>query len=243
MLRIDDLVRVYHLGGQEIRALDGISLEVREGEYLRVVGASGSGKSTLLNLLAGLDRPTSGRVGTPLGDLGAMSRRELATWRSQHVGMVFQTFNLIGHRTALQNVELGMLFAGVPRRERLARAAATLERLGLADRLHHRPADLSGGEQQRVALARALAKRPRLLLADEPTGNLDQENAEQIASSLAQRNREGITVILVTHDPALATESIHRTVRLSYGRIVDEAAQREVSPVGPSDAGHGGSLG
>jgi putative ABC transport system ATP-binding protein len=236
MLRIENLSRIYRLGGQEIRAVDGVSMEVREGEYLRVVGASGSGKSTLLNLLAGLDHPTAGRVDTPLGDLGAMSRSELARWRSEQIGMVFQTFNLIAHRTALQNVELGMLFAGVPRRERISRATVMLEQLGLADRLNHRPADLSGGEQQRVALARALVKRPRLLLADEPTGNLDHENADQIAESLAARNREGITVILVTHDAELASADVHRTIRLSYGRIAEETVHRE-PPVGDDRGG------
>jgi putative ABC transport system ATP-binding protein len=236
MLRIEKLARVYRLGGQEIHALDEVSMEVREGEYLRVVGTSGSGKSTLLNLLAGLDHPTAGRIDTPLGDLGGMSRSELARWRSHYVGMVFQTFNLISHRTALQNVELGMLFAGVPRRERLSRAVAMLDQLGLGGRLHHRPADLSGGEQQRVALARALVKRPQLLLADEPTGNLDQENADQIASSLAERNRDGITVILVTHDANLAFGDVHRTVRLHYGRIAKDVVHRAL----PQANDHGG---
>jgi putative ABC transport system ATP-binding protein len=225
MLHAERLRRIYQLGGQEIRAVDGVDLSIREGEYLRIVGASGSGKSTLLNLIAGLDRPTEGRIDTPVGDLSSLPGRELAGWRSNHVGMVFQTFNLISHRTAVQNVELGMLFGGIPRKERHRRAAATLEQLGLGGRLHHRPRDLSGGEQQRVALARALVKRPKLLLADEPTGNLDQDNAVQIAESLAALSREGMTIVLVTHDPSLAVDDVHRTVRMSYGKIVEETGR------------------
>jgi putative ABC transport system ATP-binding protein len=228
LIRTHQLRRIYRLGGQEVRALDGVDLEVREGEYLRIWGASGSGKSTLLNLVAGLDRPTSGRVETPLGDLASLSPRGLADWRSRHVGMVFQSFNLIPHRTALQNVEIALLFAGVARPERLRRAAAQLEELGLGDRFHHRPADLSGGEQQRVALARALVKSPKLLLADEPTGNLDAENAERTAQTLAALNRGGMTVILVTHDPALAAGQVHRTIRMHYGRI----EERQPVPAG-----------
>ncbi len=227
MIRTCQLRRVYHLGGEEVRALDGVDIELREGEYLRVIGASGSGKSTLLNLLAGLDRATSGRIETPMGDLASLSPRELAAWRSRHVGMVFQSFQLIHHRTALQNVELALLFAGTPRRERTARAVLQLEQLGLGSRLHHRPSDLSGGEQQRVALARALVKGPRLLLADEPTGNLDQENAAQISRTLAELNRSGMTVVLVTHDPLLAGGDSHRTIRMNYGKIVE-------SPGGPA---------
>ena len=222
MLRTLGLRRVYRLGGSEIHALDGVDLVVRDGEYVRVIGSSGSGKSTLLNLLAGLDRPTEGRIETPAGELGRLSRRELAAWRSEQIGMVFQTFNLIPHRTALQNVELGMLFAGLPRAERIRRATETLGQVGLAERLHHRPADLSGGEQQRVALARAIAKGPRLLLADEPTGNLDRENALATAGFLREMNGRGITIVLVTHDAGLADADVHRTIRMDYGRIVEE---------------------
>ena len=224
MLRVEGLTRVYHLGGQEIRALDGVDLEVRDGEYLRLVGASGSGKSTLLNLLAGLDTPTAGRVETPDGLLSEMPSRRLAAYRARVVGMVFQTFNLIPHLTALQNVELGMLFLDIPRAERRRRAGGMLEKLGLADRVRHRPQDLSGGEQQRVALARALAKDPRLLLADEPTGNLDQATSGDIARLLATLNAEGLTVILVTHNLTLAAAEAHRTLELSFGRIVCETA-------------------
>ncbi len=224
LIRTIDLHRIYRLGHEEVRALDGVGIEVREGEYLRVVGASGSGKSTLLNLLAGLDRATSGRIETPVGELSSLPPRDLALWRSRHVGMVFQSFNLIPHRTALQNVEIALLFGGASREGRRHRAISQLERLGLGDRLHHTPADLSGGEQQRVALARALVKEPRLLLADEPTGNLDQENSLLIARTFSELNRAGMTVVLVTHDPALAEGAAHRTIRMNFGRVVGETA-------------------
>jgi putative ABC transport system ATP-binding protein len=229
MLTAKGLQRIYQLGGEEIRALDGVDLRVRAGEYLRIVGASGSGKSTLLNLLAGLDRPTAGRIETAEGSLTELPPASLAAYRARWIGMVFQSFNLIPHQSALQNVALGMLFTGIGARERLQRAAAALTELGLADRLHHRPADLSGGEQQRVALARALAKRPRLLLADEPTGNLDQENAERLAAQLAKLSAAGLTIILVTHDAHLAGEAVHRTVEMSFGRIVRETIHRELA--------------
>ncbi len=222
MLRATDLTKVYRLGGQEIRALDGVNLEVRQAEYLRIVGASGSGKSTLLNLLAGLDRPTSGSIATPEGALSDLSPRGIAAYRARMVGMVFQSFNLIPHRSALDNVELGMLFLGIAPGERRRRAVRILERLELGGRLHHRPRDLSGGEQQRVALARALVKEPRLLLADEPTGNLDQSTSAGIARLLAEQNAAGLTVILVTHNPVLAAADAHRTLRMDYGRIVAE---------------------
>ncbi len=237
MISVENLERVYHLGGQEIRALDGVSLGIGEREYVRIIGASGSGKSTLLNLLAGLDRPTAGTITTPAGSLTQLSRRELAAWRSSHVGMVFQTFNLISHRTALQNVELAMLFSGVARRERVTRAETVLRDLGLAERMNHRPGDLSGGEQQRVALARALVKQPKLLLADEPTGNLDQENATQIAELLTRLNRGGIAIVLVTHDPSIAEDDADRTIRISYGKIAEEWEHRSIDVKPPEERG------
>jgi len=227
MLHAENLTRLFHVGGQEIRALDGVDLRIDTGEYLRILGASGSGKSTLLNLLAGLDRPTTGRIVTPAGDLAAMSRRELARWRAQSVGMVFQTFNLIPHRTALQNVELALLFAGVGRAERETRARDWLVRVGLGARLAHRPADLSGGEQQRVALARALVKQPHLLLADEPTGNLDRDNATAIAGFLSAASRAGVTIVLVTHDATLASGDAHRTIRMTYGTAAEEPREAQ----------------
>jgi putative ABC transport system ATP-binding protein len=230
MLSASGLRRIYHLAGQEIRALDGVDLTVREGDYVRIIGASGSGKSTLLNLLAGLDRPTAGRIETPDGVLSQMSSRALAAYRARRVGMVFQSFNLIPHRTALQNVELGMLFLNFTPADRCDCARSMLAQLGLGERLHHRPGDLSGGEQPRVALARALAKRPALLLADEPTGNLDRETTADLARLLAELNRGGLTILLVTHDPALAASDAHRTLRMSYGRIVAEEGRPAGGP-------------
>ncbi len=220
MLRIDGLTKCYRTGQQEIRALDDVSLRVRAGEFLRIVGSSGSGKSTLLNLIAGLDTPTDGRIETPDGVLSEMTPKQLAAYRSRRVGMVFQSFNLIPHRTALQNVELALLFHGLPRAERLEKASSVLARLGLADRADHRPADMSGGEQQRVALARALVKEPSLLLADEPTGNLDRDTSASIARLLGELNQRGLTVLLVTHDLSLSAREAHRTLRMDYGRIV-----------------------
>jgi len=218
-IRVQGLKRVYMRGHQEVHALDGIDLDIGKGEFLSVVGSSGSGKSTLLNLLAGLDTPTSGSIEIEGRRLSAMSRRELARYRALRVGMVFQTFNLIGHRTALQNVELGLYFTDLPRSQRRPRSTAILQRLGLGDRLEHRPADLSGGEQQRVALARALVTEPDLLFADEPTGNLDQENTNEIAALLRNLHSEGLTVVLVTHDMELAGSLTQRIVRLHYGRV------------------------
>jgi putative ABC transport system ATP-binding protein len=219
-LRTLDLCRYYRRGPQIVRALDGASISISRGEFLGIVGSSGSGKTTLLNLLAGLDTPTSCTVefdGTPLPTL---SRRQLASYRARKVGMVFQSFNLIAHYTALQNVETALYFNNTPPKERRRLASAILEQLGLADRLTHRPADLSGGEQQRVAVARAIVKRPDLLFADEPTGNLDFENAQQIVTLLTGLNRDGLTVVMVTHNLELAQKHTHRTIRMQYGRIL-----------------------
>jgi putative ABC transport system ATP-binding protein len=170
--------------------------------------------------MAGLDTPTSGSVQLDSVPFTNLSRRQLAAYRAQKVGMVFQSFNLISHYTALQNVETALYFNGTPPKERRKRATAILEQLGLADRMTHRPADLSGGEQQRVAVARAIVKKPEILFADEPTGNLDYENAQQIISLLTSLNRDGLTLVLVTHNLEMAQQYSHRTIRLQYGRIV-----------------------
>jgi putative ABC transport system ATP-binding protein len=223
-IRTLDLCRYYRRGEHEVRALDKVSLSIAKGELVAVVGASGSGKSTLLALLAGLDTPTSGHIEVGGRQLAGMSRNELAAYRAGRVGMIFQSFNLIPHRTALQNVELALYFDGTSRTERTGKARATLERLNLGDRLDHRPADLSGGEQQRVAIARALVKNPDILFADEPTGNLDYEHTRQIAGILTELNAQGITVIMVTHDRELANRCTQRLVRLVYGRLAEEVA-------------------
>jgi putative ABC transport system ATP-binding protein len=221
------LSRLYRRGPQEVRAVDGVDLRVDEGEFLAIIGASGSGKSTLLNLIAGLDTPTSGSIAFKGTRLDSLSRRELAAYRARRIGMMFQSFNLVHHRSAVENVELALYFNGCPVRERRPRAVAMLERLGLADRMTHRPADLSGGEQQRVALARALVKSPELLLADEPTGNLDHENADQIMSLLSDLNGRGLTILMVTHDIEIANRTARRIVRMHYGRVAPEPGPPE----------------
>jgi len=223
-IQTTDLRRYYQRGRSEVRALDGVSLELARGQFLALVGASGSGKSTLLNLIAGLDTPTSGQIEIEGVRLGSLGRRGLAQYRAKRVGMIFQSFNLIPHHTALRNVEMAMYFDNTPRRDRRARATEILTQIGLADRLDHRPADLSGGEQQRVAIARALVKKPDLLLADEPTGNLDRDNAALIAEMISDLNRRGLTVIVATHDLAMAQTHAHRIVRMEYGRIVEETS-------------------
>lgn len=221
------LCRYYERGRHTVRAVDEVDLEIQKGEFLAVVGASGSGKSTLLNLLAGLDTPTSGHIEIDGRRLDGLSSRQLSRYRAEKVGMVFQSFNLIPHNTALKNVELALYFDDTPRRERRSRAEAILERLGLSDRSDHRPADLSGGEQQRVAIARALVKRPEILFADEPTGNLDQVNSTQISQLLAELNRDALTVVMVTHDVDMADAVAGRTIRMHYGRL---APRGDTSP-------------
>jgi putative ABC transport system ATP-binding protein len=217
-----NLCRFYKRGPHEVRAVDDVTLDFDEGEFLGIVGASGSGKSTLLNLLAGLDTPTSGSIEVDGMILGSMSRRELSLYRANYVGMIFQSFNLIAHHTALRNVEMALYFDNTPKRERRHRAAEMLDRLGLGDRMSHRPADLSGGEQQRVAIARALVKKPRILFADEPTGNLDQQNTTQICKLLTDLSRDGLTIVMVTHDLIMAAQYARRTVKMHYGTLMED---------------------
>ncbi|MCX6639340.1 MAG: ABC transporter ATP-binding protein [bacterium] len=217
------LKRYFHLGGSEVRALDGVDLRVARGEFVSIVGASGSGKSTLLNLLAGLDHPTSGSIQTTDGQLTTMSPGQLARYRAFEIGLIFQSFNLIAHQTALINVEMALLFLGVAKKERQRRSIEVLTRLGLGDRLHHRPDDLSGGEQQRVAVARALVKNPKLMLADEPTGNLDKDNSRAIIQVLAEWNQQGGTVILVTHNLDLARQHSQRLLQMDFGKMVSDS--------------------
>ena len=218
LLETQNLTRHYQMGETVVRALDGISISVSEGEFLALLGTSGSGKSTLLNLIAGLDRPTSGTLKIDGTDIGGMSPEELSEHRRQNVGIIFQSFNLITTMTALENVTLSMMFAGVRQADRDQRASQLLESMGLAGRQRHRPNQLSGGEQQRVAISRALANRPRLLLADEPTGNLDSRTSHEIMEVLKRLNeKEGKAIILVTHDATLATQYAHRTITLRDG--------------------------
>ena len=218
-IRVAGLVKSF--GTATVHALRGVSCAVGRGERVALLGKSGSGKSTLLNLIGGLDRPTDGSVEVEGRDLGRMSGRELARFRRAAVGMIFQSFNLIPSRSALENVELPMVFAGRPPRERRAEARRALEAFGLGERLHHRPTELSGGEMQRVAIARALVNRPAVLLADEPTGNLDSATANDIMAQVTGHVRaRGTTLVLVTHDEELARACTDRVLRLKDGQLV-----------------------
>jgi putative ABC transport system ATP-binding protein len=229
-IRTEDVSRHYKMGEALIRAVDGISLQVAAGEFLALLGASGSGKSTLLNLMAGLDRPTTGSIFALGNDLAKMSSESLAMHRNQTVGMVFQSFQLLPRMTLEENVELPLRLAETPRAERPARVREALERVGLSGRTRHRPTELSGGEQQRAAIARALVNRPRILLADEPTGNLDSKTGEEIMKLIAEIHSPpsgaGRTIVMVTHERALAERYADRIVTLSDGAISREEGLR-----------------
>jgi putative ABC transport system ATP-binding protein len=229
-IRSENLCRHYHMGDTLIRAVEGVSLEVRAGEFVALLGSSGSGKSSLLNLIAGLDRPTSGSVVVQNRDLAKLSREELAKYRLHVVGMVFQSFNLISSMTLAENVELPLRFAEVDRGQRDNLAREALERVGLRARMNHRPSELSGGEQQRAALARALINRPQLLLADEPTGNLDSHTGTEIMDMVRQFNHElGMTVVMVTHERALAERYAQRMIFLADGKLIDDRPNMSAS--------------
>ena len=220
-IRTMDLTKSYGSTNSPVYALRGVSLEVMRGERVSLLGKSGSGKSTLLNLLGGLDHATSGGLRVAGHDLDQLTRRELARYRSATVGMIFQSFNLILSRTSLENVELPMIFAGRSPRERRDSAREALESVGLGERLDHRPTEMSGGENQRVAVARALANRPEIVLADEPTGNLDSDTARQVMGLILDHvHRNGATLVLVTHDEELAGTCTDRVVRLKDGRLL-----------------------
>ena len=228
MYELTDVHKTFERGGQSVRALDGADLDIGEGEFLAVQGPTGQGKSTLLLLLGGLDRPTSGKVLFEGRDLGELPESDLALLRAQAFGFVFQTFNLIPTLTALENVETALVPLGTPAEERRARSLAMLEELGLADRAGHLPSELSGGQQQRVAIARALVKTPRVLLADEPTGNLDEQTRDEITGLLEQLWQErGITLVVVTHDTAVARRAGRRAV-IKNGRVQDAAGTQKV---------------
>ncbi len=219
MIELSSLCRTYRMGSEDVHALADVTLNIKEGEHIAVVGPSGSGKSTVLNILGCLDRPTSGSYrfsGREVADLGEV---ELSGLRQRWIGFVFQFFHLLPRLDAVGNVEVPMLFAGVEREERRRRARRVLEAVGLEHRLRHKPEQLSGGERQRVAIARSVVMGPRLLLADEPTGNLDRRSAEEIMDLIERMNAEGLTLIVVTHDPAIAQRA-GRIIRLEDGRVV-----------------------
>jgi putative ABC transport system ATP-binding protein len=222
-VQAEAVTRHYQMGSSTIRAVDGVDLTIRPGELLALLGSSGSGKSTLLNLIAGLDRPTSGAIVVQGSDLAKMTSEQLARYRRHTVGMVFQSFNLIPSMTLAENVELPMRFAEVDRGERMTRVTQSLDRVGLLPRGQHRPTELSGGEQQRGSIARALVNRPSLLLADEPTGNLDSRTGTEIMEVLRELNRGGMTVIMVTHERAIADKYATRLVHLADGKVIDDA--------------------
>jgi len=237
-IRTENLCRHYRMGEALIRAVDGISLQIVSGEFVALLGASGSGKSSLLNLIAGLDRATSGTVVVQENDLAKLSREELAKYRLHTVGMVFQSFNLIPRMTLLENVELPLRFAEVDRskRERLARQA--LDRVGLGARLQHRPTELSGGEQQRASLARALMNQPHFLLADEPTGNLDSKTGSEIMNLIREFNQAlGMTIIMVTHERALAERYAGRMIFLADGKLLGDQSNVVSATTGQTRGG------
>ncbi len=222
ILETRNVTRKYQMGSETVHALAGVSVGIERGAFAAILGTSGSGKSTLLNLFGGLDRPTAGEILFDGASLAPLSSWEMSRYRLRRVGMIFQNFNLIPTLTALQNVTLALAFGGLKQRERGERAAELLDRVGLAQRAQHRPSELSGGEQQRVAIARALANEPQVLLADEPTGNLDSARAAELMTLLDEmRVRDGKTVVLVTHDHELASKFAGQIIRLKDGMVVD----------------------
>src|SRR5580658_1969439 len=235
-IRVEQLCRHYRMGDTLIRAVDGVTLNVRTGEFVTLLGSSGSGKSSVLNLIAGLDRPTSGSVVVNERDLAQLSREDLARYRLHTVGMVFQSFNLIASMTLAENVELPMRFAEVNRGKRNDLAREALERVGLQARMNHRPSELSGGEQQRAALARALINRPQLLLADEPTGNLDSHTGTEIMDMVSDFNQQlGMTVVMVTHERALAERYAQRLIFLADGKLIGDESNAAVAGQGATE--------
>ena len=221
MIRSEHLNKVYRMGKIEVPALRDVSLEIEEGEFLAIVGSSGSGKSTLLNMLGCLDKPTSGAVFIDGVNTASLNENELAEIRREKIGFIFQQFNLIHSLNALENVSLPMFFAGVSSDERLKRAAELLAKVGLRERMHHKPSELSGGQQQRVAIARALSNNPLIIIGDEPTGNVDSETGNAIMGILEGLNSEGRTVIVVTHDTEIAAHA-PRVKRMKDGRLLEE---------------------
>ena len=223
---IQDIVKTYQMGDSIVRALAGVNLTVEEGEFTAIMGPSGSGKSTLMNILGCLDRPTSGSYKLDGAEVATLGDDELAVTRNKKIGFVFQNFNLLSRMSALNNVALPMVYAGIPNKERQVRARKGLEMVGLGSRVHHKPNELSGGQRQRVAIARALVNEPSIILADEPTGNLDSKSGDEIMEIFCELNQQGKTVILVTHEPEIAAYT-RRTVTFRDGLIVSDERREE----------------
>ncbi|HLK89604.1 MAG TPA: ABC transporter ATP-binding protein [Polyangia bacterium] len=235
LVEIADVTKTYRMGDIDVHALRGVTIRIAEGEFAAIMGASGSGKSTLMNILGCLDRPTTGDYWLDGAEVSRLAADALAETRSQTLGFVFQSFNLLARTTALENVELPLVYMGVRPTERRARAQEALERVGLGERLHHHPSQLSGGQQQRVAIARALVNRPRLILADEPTGNLDSRASLEMMALLEALNEEGMTIILVTHEPDIAAHA-RRVIVVRDGLIEEDrrTADAARAPAGAS---------
>ena len=224
LISLKDIYKIYNVGGEEVRALDGIDLAIRENEYLAIMGPSGSGKSTLMNMIGCLDTPTSGIYEFEGEMVQVMDDSQLASIRNRKIGFVFQTFNLLPKATAHHNVEIPLVYANIRKEERMKMASDALESVGLADRMHHKPNELSGGQRQRVAIARALVNNPSILLADEPTGNLDSKSGYEIMEILDLLHKKGNTIILVTHEDEIAKHA-HRIIRLFDGKITEDIEQ------------------
>jgi putative ABC transport system ATP-binding protein len=220
LIDLQNITKTYHLGGETLNALDSVSFNVQAGEFVAITGPSGSGKSTLANIIGGLDRPTSGTVVVDGNDLSHVNDRKLSEYRNKHVGFVFQSFNLQGTQTALENVALPLVFARMKAKERKARASECLRAVGLSDRLKHRPNQLSGGQRQRVAIARALAVKPNIIIADEPTGNLDSARGEEIMKLLHELNKQGMTLLVITHDMTIARQA-DRIIQIHDGKLTE----------------------
>ncbi len=224
MIELTDICRTFTVGGQEVRAMDHVSLSIAAGEYLSIMGPSGSGKSTLLNIIGLLDTPNSGTYHLDARDVTSLDDEQLAKMRSLKIGFIFQFFHLVSRLTATENIELPLMLAGVPPRERHKRSAALIDSFGLGNRRHHRPDELSGGQRQRVAIARAVINQPTVLLADEPTGNLDRSSGAEIIELLEELNRGGQTLVIVTHDPEIG-ERAERRVRVVDGRLAADSGR------------------